>query len=131
MADKPIFDSEKGRGFFLKLQEGLQDILRLNQELKSADPQVRKNAQEKLTEAIEQAKVLFEKMKTEKPELLNKMKQMLSNPENFSLEQREASSEMERKFLGVMQTKPISPKAKEHETKAKKKKTGPKKWMKS
>lgn len=131
MADKPIFDSEKGRDFFQKLQEGLKDILRLNQDLKSADPAVRKNAQEKLTEAVEQAKNLFDKMKKEKPELLAKMKDMLSNPENFSLEQRQASQEMERKFLGTIQEKPTKPSSQSLEPKAKKKKPTQKKWMKS
>ncbi len=132
MSDKPIFDTPEGRNFLDKMKEGIELLTKLKKDSMSSDPLVRKQANEQMREHIEKAQELIEKIKSGKSVDVKKLGGLLADPANFTPEQRELFSYIERMTKQLFSDEPHMPKVDQKEPQENKKKGSKKqKWMKS
>ena len=132
MADKPVFDSKEGDELLRKMKEGIETLSQLKKNAMSSDPEVRKKANEEMREHILRAQELIEKIKSGKLVDIQKLKELFSNPDNFSAEQKEMYNNLERMTRALFSEELGVKNSEKKESSEPKKKGGSKnKWMKS
>lgn len=130
MGFQPVFDSNSGKIILQGLQEEIIRLVELKKKMASNDPIVQRRALEEILAAINEARACIEKMDKDQMQKFKKLRDLFSNPKNFTGQQLLQKQELEKMFEELISIQKLDSKSKAKSSFGSKLK-GQKKWKKS